>query len=394
TYDAIGNLVTDDQEGISEISWNVYGKISSITKSGPVTITYEYDASGNRIGKTVGDNPEKHTWYVRDASGNVMAVYEDENSSINNGELSQIEVHLYGSARLGMWQANRNVASPSQPIETALTGLVEGGVTVGRERGEKIFELSNHLGNVLVTVSDRRVEHNTSGTTIDYYEASVVSATDYAPFGFGLVERKYASGGYRYGFNGKENDNDVKGIGDQQNYGLRIYDSRLGRFLSVDPLAKEYPWNSSYAFAENDVIRSIDLDGAEKLDRVQTVEYKGDALDILRGAENGLREAFNSGVIDSWNSGVDFFTSLFNGTLGEDLLTEGKQIANNIKDEAVAAYNYHTTKSIGQQINDFGNYLTQPERVADVTIFLISVRNPLGGSKKDLLKVPDADIPN
>src|SRR5690606_37652800 len=105
-------------------------------------------------------------------------------------------------------------------------------------------------------------------------------------------------------------------------------------------------------------------------------------------------EAFNSGVIDSWNTVVDFFTSLFNGTLGEDLLTEGKQIANNIKDEAVAAYNYHTTKSIGQQINDFGNYLTQPERVADVTIFLISVRNPLGGSKKDLLKVPDADIPN
>src|SRR5690606_34663093 len=188
TYDAIGNLVTDDQEGISEITWNVYGKISSITKSGPVTITYDYDASGNRIGKTVGN---KHTWYVRDASGNVMAVYEDENSSINGGALSQIEVHLYGSSRLGMWQANRNVASPPPPIETALTGLVEGGVTVGRERGEKIFELSNHLGNVLVTVSDRRVEHNTSGTTIDYYEASVVSATDYAPFGFGLVERKY-----------------------------------------------------------------------------------------------------------------------------------------------------------------------------------------------------------
>ena len=33
------------------------------------------------------------------------------------------------------------------------------------------------------------------------------------------------------------------------------------RFLSVDPLAKSYPWNSTYAFAENDVIRSIDLDG-------------------------------------------------------------------------------------------------------------------------------------
>lgn len=42
---------------------------------------------------------------------------------------------------------------------------------------------------------------------------------------------------YRYGFNGKENDNDVKGIeGSQQDYGMRIYDPRLGRFLSVDPV--------------------------------------------------------------------------------------------------------------------------------------------------------------
>lgn len=39
---------------------------------------------------------------------------------------------------------------------------------------------------------------------------------------------------------------------------------QMARFLSVDPLAKSYPWNSTYAFAENDVIRSIDLEGLEK----------------------------------------------------------------------------------------------------------------------------------
>ena len=70
---------------------------------------------------------------------------------------------------------------------------------------------------------------------------------------------------YRYGFNGKENDNEVKGEGNQQDYGMRVYDPRVGRFLSVDPLFKGYPWNSPYAFAENDVLRSIDLDGLEKL---------------------------------------------------------------------------------------------------------------------------------
>ncbi len=43
-----------------------------------------------------------------------------------------------------------------------------------------------------------------------------------------------------------------------------LSESDWGRFLSVDPLAMNYPWNSTYAFAENDVIRSIDLDGLEK----------------------------------------------------------------------------------------------------------------------------------
>lgn len=78
--------------------------------------------------------------------------------------------------------------------------------------------------------------------------------------------RKYAApnSNYRYGFNGKEKDNEIKGEGAQYDYGFRIYDPRLGRFLSVDPLAKSYPWNSTYAFAEGDVIRSIDLDGLEK----------------------------------------------------------------------------------------------------------------------------------
>jgi len=69
---------------------------------------------------------------------------------------------------------------------------------------------------------------------------------------------------YRFGFNGQEKDNEIKGIGNSLSFKYRIHDSRLGKFLSVDPLAAAYPWNSTYAFAENDVIRSIDLEGKEK----------------------------------------------------------------------------------------------------------------------------------
>lgn len=77
--------------------------------------------------------------------------------------------------------------------------------------------------------------------------------------------RKFSSAGsgYRYGFNGKENDNEVKGEGNQQDYGMRIYDTRLGRFLSIDPLTREYPFLTPYQFASNRPIDGIDLDGLE-----------------------------------------------------------------------------------------------------------------------------------
>ena len=69
---------------------------------------------------------------------------------------------------------------------------------------------------------------------------------------------------YRFGFNGKEKDNEINGNRNSYDYGFRIYNPRLGKFLSVDPLSSSYPWNSTYAFAENDVIRCVDLDGAER----------------------------------------------------------------------------------------------------------------------------------
>ncbi len=86
--------------------------------------------------------------------------------------------------------------------------------------------------------------------------------------------RSYSAGDqYRYGFNGKENDNEVKGEGNQQDYGMRIYDTRLGRFLSVDPLTQKYPWYTPYQFAGNRPIIAIDVDGLEPHD-VNTKELK------------------------------------------------------------------------------------------------------------------------
>ncbi len=82
----------------------------------------------------------------------------------------------------------------------------------------------------------------------------------------------YGPNGYRFGFQGQEGDDEVAGEGNSYAFKYRIHDARLGRFLSVDPLDGQYPWNSTYAFAENDVVRCIDIEGAEKLNKTVTSE--------------------------------------------------------------------------------------------------------------------------
>lgn len=82
----------------------------------------------------------------------------------------------------------------------------------------------------------------------------------YYPFGMVTLGRSFEAGdGYRFGFNGKETDGQTS----LQDYGMRIYNTALGRFISSDPLWKKYPYLSPYQFAENYPIFSIDLDGLE-----------------------------------------------------------------------------------------------------------------------------------
>ncbi|MES2382897.1 MAG: RHS repeat-associated core domain-containing protein, partial [Bacteroidota bacterium] len=75
------------------------------------------------------------------------------------------------------------------------------------------------------------------------------------------LEEVDAENGYRFGFNGKEKDNETYGEGNEYDFGARIYDSRLGKWLSVDPLQMDYPWLSPYNFCANNPIFYIDPDG-------------------------------------------------------------------------------------------------------------------------------------
>ncbi len=49
-----------------------------------------------------------------------------------------------------------------------------------------------------------------------------------SPFGFAMADRSRRGEKYRFGFNGKENDNEIQGDGNSYDFGARIYDSRLG----------------------------------------------------------------------------------------------------------------------------------------------------------------------
>ena len=69
----------------------------------------------------------------------------------------------------------------------------------------------------------------------------------------------------RYGFNGKLKDNEIEGEGDVYDYGMRMLDVRLGRFLRVDPLERSFPMLTPYQYASNSPISGIDLDGLEKV---------------------------------------------------------------------------------------------------------------------------------
>jgi RHS repeat-associated protein len=144
--------------------------------------------------------------------------------------------------------------------------------------GQKRYELSNHLNNVLEVISDRKWatdngQYNlTTGAQItstldgiaDYYLPVIIAYTDYDPYGTAQTGRKGGISDYRFGFQGQEMDDEIKGEGNSINYEYRMHDPRLGRFFAVDPLAPKYPYNSPYAFSENDVIACVELEGLER----------------------------------------------------------------------------------------------------------------------------------
>jgi RHS repeat-associated protein len=230
----------------------------------------------------------KTTYYTYDAQGNPLATYErtqkHELAGVNDpyvmfkDRLKLKEHMIYGSSRLGVSSQDLTI------VEADINDVTNSGQTdlcgpnaldwtnridftndpSSRIVGTKYYELANHLGNVLDVVTDRKESITEYGNLV--YVADVISYSDYYPYGMLLPDRhgQANSEDYRYGFQGQEMDDEVKGEGNSVNYKYRMHDPRIGRFFAVDPLTAKYPHNSPYAFSENVVIDHIELEGLEK----------------------------------------------------------------------------------------------------------------------------------
>ena len=245
-YDANGNLIYDGEERM-RISWNAAGKVQSVDKSG-LNLSFAYSPMGQRQVKyTATPQAKEARYYIHDAAGNVMCIYETQND-----RLFLKEQPIYGSSRLGVM---RNEIEIRQELRA------EPAEKFSRVMGQRRYELPDHLGNVHTSLSDRKQENKVINDIMTYLPQTA-SFTDYYPFGFPMPQRSKFSQ-YRYGFNGQEMDEEVYGKGMTYDFGERIYDSRIGRWFSIDPAQAKYPGLSPYAFVANNPIRFLDIGGKD-----------------------------------------------------------------------------------------------------------------------------------
>jgi RHS repeat-associated protein len=131
-----------------------------------------------------------------------------------------------------------------------------------RTMDQKTYEVNDHLGNVRAVVSDVKMSDLDASNNPVNFTPDVKVTNNYYAFGSLQPGRHYSSSDYRYGFNGMEKDDEVNGsTGSSYDFGARMYNSRLGRFFSIDPRTKDLPFYSPYLFASNKPILFIDFNG-------------------------------------------------------------------------------------------------------------------------------------
>ena len=202
TYDAFGNMIKDDNKGISAITYNHLNLPKKVIL--PLgNITYLYNALGQKLSKVV---------VVTTPISNITTDYLDGFQYTNN------TLDYFPHA--------------------------EGYVTAGNKY---VFQYKDHLGNVRISFK----ESTTVGTTTP---ADIIEENHYYPFGLkhngynGTIVGGFNTGN-KYKYNGKELQEEL-GL-NMTAMDFRQYDSAIGRFNSMDALAEEDYDITPYRFAYN-----------------------------------------------------------------------------------------------------------------------------------------------
>jgi RHS repeat-associated protein len=142
-----------------------------------------------------------------------------------------------------------------------------------------------------------------------------------------VPNRHGSSDSYRYGFQGQEKDDELKGEGNSLNYTFRMHDPRIGRFFSTDPLEKKYPHNSPFAFSENRVMDALELEGLE------AYMFHGTGTDWDANTyfgpklSNSLKNDFGGFKSLAWSGSMWSGDNSMNKSIGGGRISEGHRLA-------------------------------------------------------------------
>ncbi|KAA9324911.1 DNRLRE domain-containing protein [Adhaeribacter soli] len=279
-YDAKGRLVQDLKNEIQKIEWTAFDKVKSITRtpgSSKAALSFTYDAMGKKISKTVTpvSGTPTTTYYHYGMGEDLMATTKKEGTTYTADE-----AFIYGAERVGSYEnGNQLSGTPS-----GATGIV---------KSKLHFELTDHLSNVRAVVSGEKTPAG---------DATILSLTDYYPFGSPMPGRSFNPGQYKYGFNGIESEDNLYGEDNFYNTDNRMYDSRIGRWFSQDRVINADL--SPYAGIENSPIAFKDSDGndAELVILGNTATFKTQIFIYGPGATFAQANLIQNSIMKAWNN--------------------------------------------------------------------------------------------
>ena len=274
---------------------------------------------------------------------------------------------------------------------------------VNRFIGWKQYELTDHLGNVNTSVLDR-LSGTGSGLPGEYayLSANLSSLTDYYPFGMAMPNRNASIDNYRYGFSGMEKDDEIRGAGNSYAFLFRMYDSRLGRFLSTDPLTQKFPALSPYQHAGNNPIAAIDLEGLEPA----TINPNTQTLVlVLQGyggdPNNGATQAQNAGGdLDIDYTGLGQIQQAASGATQIQVVTFASSTTNNTKNDVKKTIEAFKAQNSGGQVVLVGhsqgadNIVELAKENKNLNIDLMITLDIKDASNMGIFSIDDDNVPS